>query len=64
MRHEGAVRMVSLLVMFYEHNTWANLRLLDFCAGLSDEQLDASAPGTFGRVRDTLVHIVRDKDTP
>ena len=33
--------MVSLLVMFYEHNTWANLRLLDFCAGLSDEQLQA-----------------------
>jgi uncharacterized damage-inducible protein DinB len=56
--------MVSLLVTFYEHNTWANLRLLDFCAGLSDEQLDASAPGTFGRVRATLVHIVRDKDTP
>jgi uncharacterized damage-inducible protein DinB len=64
MRHEGAVRMVSLLVTLYEHNTWANLRLLDFCAGLSDEQLDASAPGTFGRVRDTRVHSVRDKDTP
>jgi uncharacterized damage-inducible protein DinB len=56
--------MVSLLVMFYEHNTWANLRLLDFCAGLSDEQLNASAPGTFRRVRDTLVHIIRDKNTP
>ena len=64
MRREGAVRMASLLVTFYEHNTWANLRLLDFCAGLSDEHLDASAPGTLGRVRDTLVHIVRDKDTP
>ena len=64
MRHEGAVRMVSLLVMFYEHNTWANLRLLDFCAGLSDAQWDASASGTFGRVRDTVVHIVRDKDMP
>ena len=64
MRQEGAVRMVSLLVTLCEHNTGANLRLLDFCAGLSDEQLDASAPGTFGRVRDTLVHIVRDKNTP
>ena len=63
MRQEGAVRMVPLLVMFCEHNTRANLRLLDFCARLSDEQLDASAPGTFGRVRDTLVHIVRDKTT-
>jgi uncharacterized damage-inducible protein DinB len=56
--------MVSLLVTLYEHNTGANLRVLDFCAGLSDEQLDASAPGTFGRVRDTLVHIVKDMDTP
>jgi uncharacterized damage-inducible protein DinB len=64
MRQEGAVRMVSLLVTLYEHNTLANLRLLDFCAGLSDEQLNASAPGTFGRVRDTLVHIGRDKDIP
>ena len=64
MRHEGAVRMVSLLVTFYEHNTWANLRLLDFSAGLSAEQLDASVPGTFGRVRDTLVHIVSNKDMP
>jgi uncharacterized damage-inducible protein DinB len=56
--------MVSLLVALYEHNTWASLRLLDFCAGLSAAQLGASAPGTFGRVRDTLVHIVRAKDTP
>jgi uncharacterized damage-inducible protein DinB len=56
--------MVSLLVTLCEHNTGTNLRLLDFCARLSDEQLDASAPGTFGRVRDTLVHIVRDKNTP
>jgi uncharacterized damage-inducible protein DinB len=64
MRQEEAVWMVPLLVTLYEHNTWANLRLLDFCAGLSDEQLDASAPGTCGRVRDTLVRIVRDKDTP
>jgi uncharacterized damage-inducible protein DinB len=55
--------MASLLVTLYEHNTWANLRLLDFCAGLSDEQLDASAPGTFGRVRDTLVHIVRAEES-
>jgi uncharacterized damage-inducible protein DinB len=56
--------MVSLLVALYEHSTGANLRLLDFCARLSDEQLDASAAGTFRRVRHTLVHIVRDKDTP
>ena len=48
----------SVLTRFFRHNTWANLRLLDFCAGLSDEQLNASAVGTLGSIRDTLVHIV------
>jgi uncharacterized damage-inducible protein DinB len=42
----------------FRHNTWANLKLLDFCAGLSDEQLDASAAGGYGSIRETLVHIV------
>ena len=49
--------MPTALVELYKHNLWANLRLLDLCAGLNDEQLDAAAPGTYGRVRDTLVHI-------
>jgi uncharacterized damage-inducible protein DinB len=40
------------------HNLWANLRLLDRCAVLTDDQLDASAPGTYGRLRDTLVHLL------
>lgn len=40
-----------------QYNLWANLRLIDLCAELSDEQLDASVPGTYGRVRDTLVHV-------
>jgi uncharacterized damage-inducible protein DinB len=42
---------------FYKHNLWANLRLLDTCADLTDAQLDASAPGTYGRIRDTLLHL-------
>lgn len=50
--------MESSLVELYRHNLWANLRLIDACATLKDELLDASAPGTYGRVRDTLVHIV------
>src|SRR5919205_104653 len=47
-----------VLTWLFRHNTWANLKLLDFCARLSDEQLNASAVGTFGSIRDTLVHIV------
>src|SRR3954469_7393220 len=45
------------LAELYKHNLWANLRLLDICAALTDEQLDLAAPGTYGSVRNTLVHI-------
>ena len=48
----------SVLTRLFEHNAWANLKLLDFCERLSDEQLDATAIGCFGSIRDTLVHIV------
>jgi uncharacterized damage-inducible protein DinB len=48
----------SVLTTLFAHNTWANLKLLDFCAGLSDAQLDATAIGCFGSIRDTLQHIV------
>jgi uncharacterized damage-inducible protein DinB len=50
------------LVDFYRHNQWANLRLLDACAQLSDEQLTASARGTYGRISDLLVHVLRAED--
>lgn len=48
----------SVLTTMFKHNVWANLKLLDFCAALSDEQLDATAIGCFGSIRDTLQHIV------
>jgi uncharacterized damage-inducible protein DinB len=50
--------MATAFVELCRHNLWANLRLLDECARLSDEQLDANAPGTYGRLRDTLVHLL------
>ena len=50
--------MATILVELYRHNLWANLKLLDLCAGLTEEQLVLSEPGTYGRVRDTLVHLV------
>lgn len=48
----------SSLTTLFSHNRWANLRLLDLCAGLSDEQLDSTAIGTYGSIRDTLQHII------
>jgi uncharacterized damage-inducible protein DinB len=48
----------SVLAATFEYNAWANLRLLDYCDGLSDEQLDSSAVGGYGTIRDTLKHMV------
>jgi uncharacterized damage-inducible protein DinB len=46
------------LTTLYRHNLWANLLLLERCAGLSSEQLDAKISGAYGSIRDTLEHIV------
>jgi uncharacterized damage-inducible protein DinB len=42
----------------FHHNAWANMKLLEACEGLGEEHLGANIPGTYGSVRDTLVHIV------
>ena len=55
---EEVVPMTTGLADCFRYNLWANLRLLDACACLSDSQLDApAAPGTFGSVRETLMHL-------
>ena len=41
----------------FRHNLWANNRLFELCAGLSDEQLDARILGTYGSIREMLLHI-------
>ena len=46
------------LTTLFRHNRWANVRILERCAGLTDEQLDATIVGAFGSIRDTLHHIV------
>jgi uncharacterized damage-inducible protein DinB len=55
---EEAIAMSESLVELFRHNAWANQRLFDACEGLSDAQLDATIAGTFGSIRNTLVHIV------
>lgn len=49
---------ISVVTALFAHNAWANLKLLDFCERLSDAQLDSTATGGFGSIRDTLIHIV------
>jgi uncharacterized damage-inducible protein DinB len=50
--------MDGALLHLYRHKTWATLRLIEHCQGLDDEQLDATTPGTYGTIRDTLRHLV------
>jgi len=40
------------------HHMWATLQVMDVCAGLDAEQLEATSPGTYGSLLDTLRHIV------
>ncbi len=50
--------MNGTLLELYLHKTWATIRLIEHCQGLDDEQLDATIPGTYGTIRDTLRHLV------
>ena len=43
----------------FEHNRWANLRIADAVAGVTDSCLDATCVGTAGTVRNTILHIAR-----
>ena len=47
-----------MLVDAFEHHIWATTRLIDTCLELTPEQLDATAPGTYGSILDTQRHIV------
>jgi uncharacterized damage-inducible protein DinB len=49
----------QFLVKLFEHHNWANEQILQACAALSDEQLDAAPQSaTKGSIRKTLVHLV------
>ncbi len=62
---EGETPMdpADTLTTLFRHNRWANLRILERCAELTGEQLDATVVGTYGSVRDTLEHIVRSEQS-
>ena len=48
----------TLLDDAFAHHMWATLQVMDVCAGLDATQLEATAPGTYGTILDTLRHIV------
>ena len=51
------------LTDFFKQSLWANLRLIDECASLTDAQLDATLDGTYGSVRVTLMHIFAGEES-
>lgn len=48
----------SVLEDAFAHHAWATLEVLDACARLQPHGLDATAPGTYGSIIETLRHIV------
>ena len=49
----------NILVKLFEHNHWANEKMIQACSALSDEQLDAEPQSaTKGSIRSTLSHLV------
>ena len=48
----------TILADAFGHHTWATLVLLDVCAGLTEEQLATTVPGTYGSLIGTLRHTV------
>ncbi len=42
----------------FQHHVWATLQLIDDCAALPDDRLQATVPGTYGTIERTLVHLV------
>ncbi len=47
-----------ILANLFRLNQWANVELIDACAQLGDDVLDAEALGTLGTIRQTLWHLV------
>src|ERR1700674_1450060 len=48
----------SLWIETFRYHRWANLHLLDVCEKLTDEQLQLTAPGTYGTVATTWQHLL------
>jgi uncharacterized damage-inducible protein DinB len=50
--------MEPLLVEAFRYNKWANLHLLGACRDFTEEQLQMTAPGTYGTLAATFLHLL------
>jgi hypothetical protein len=48
----------NLWIEAFRYHRWANLHLLDRCGKLPPEQLQLTAPGTYGTIAATLQHLL------
>jgi uncharacterized damage-inducible protein DinB len=48
----------DVLRSMFDHHFWATERLMDHLSGLPSDRLDASVPGTYGSMIDTLTHMI------
>jgi uncharacterized damage-inducible protein DinB len=55
--------MNDVLVELYRHKTWATVFLIETCERLTAEQLEATTPGTYGTIRETLQHLVASDES-
>ncbi|MBZ0296151.1 MAG: DinB family protein [Anaerolineae bacterium] len=57
------MKPMDTLTTLFSHHLWANLCLLERCAALPPEQLDAAIPGSYGSIYATLQHIVTSEQS-
>jgi uncharacterized damage-inducible protein DinB len=54
--------LTDFLLRQMRHCVWADEKLLERCRVLTDEQLELTAPGTYGTIRKTLAHVVASEE--
>ena len=47
-----------IIAEFIRYNNWANDEILKLCEPLQDAELQATAPGTYGTLRETIAHMI------
>jgi uncharacterized damage-inducible protein DinB len=50
--------VTSVLLELVRHKIWATRKLIQLCESLDPALVDMTSPGTYGTIRQTLVHLV------
>ncbi|MCA0457478.1 MAG: DinB family protein [Chloroflexi bacterium] len=57
------MKTTDTLTTLFTHHRWSNLRLLESCANLTDEQLQATMVGAFSTIIETWRHIATSEQS-